>query len=331
VRGDRLGAPRRRTALHLNLKTVRRIVRSLDPSLTAEGFRRLEGGSTEVYTIDVVGPNAKPLVLKVYPDEPLWGPAKEMLVASWLAELTPPVPRWLRVDESCTILPLRFALFTLLPGRSLRHWFGRPGIGEDYRQMGELLRRVHDVPMVAYGYIRGGGVETPRATNTECMVEAFDDVFRRFCDLGGDAGLGRRLEQLAVERFYLLAASSGPVLCHDDFHQGNVLALHDLDGGLRLRGLIDFGNARAGDSLFDLAKALFCSAHEDARSRQPLLEGYGPIDHPESERALWLYTLLHRMSMWCWLTKLERIASANGGPEGLLRDLGQMASAPEVG
>jgi Ser/Thr protein kinase RdoA (MazF antagonist) len=223
------------------------------------------------------------------------------------------------------------ALFTLLPGRSLRHWRSDPGIGDAYRQVGELLRRVHAIPMAAYGYIRREGIETPRATNTEYMVEAFEDVFRRFRDLGGDASLGRRLSQLAEERFDLLAESSGPVLCHDDFHQGNVLALRSANGELRLSGLIDFGNARAADSLFDLAKALFCSAHEDGRSRQPILEGYGHIDHPEPENALWLYTLFHRLSMWCWLTQPEHTASADDGPDDLLRNLGKMACASQGG
>ena len=152
--------PRRRTTLDLNLETVQQIVRSLDPSLTAERFGRLEGGSTEVYKIDVVGADTKPLVLKIYSDEPAWLPSKELLVAGWLAELTPPVPKWLRVDESRTILPLRFALLTLLPGRPLRYWLGDPGIASTYRQMGELLRRVHAVPMATYGYIRGEGVRT---------------------------------------------------------------------------------------------------------------------------------------------------------------------------
>lgn len=251
-------APRRRTTLDLSLETVQQIVHSLDPSWIAASFGRLHGGSTEVYRIDVAGAETTPLVLKIYADEPAWSPAKEALVAGWLAELTPPVPKWLRVDESRTILPLRFALLTLLPGRPLRHCFGAPDIESAYRQMGALLRRVHAVPMAGYGYVLGHGVENPRATNAEYMVGAFEDAFRRFRDLGGDADLGRDLERLAAERFDLLAESTGPVLCHDDFHQGNVLALRSLDGGLRLSGLIDFGNARAADSLFDLAKALFC-------------------------------------------------------------------------
>jgi Ser/Thr protein kinase RdoA (MazF antagonist) len=315
--------------LELDRETVDRLVRSLDRGFVAGGFSRLEGGSTEVYRIDLLGADSGPLVLKIYPDEPEWLPSKEYLVAGWLEGLTPPIPRWLQVDETRTLLPLRYALLTLLPGRSLRHWMAEPDTDRDidgaYRQMGELLRRVHAVPMPAYGYIHGDGIDKPRSTNADYMTAAFEDVFRRFRDLGGDAELGRDLQRLAEGGFDLLAERGGPVLCHDDFHQGNVLALRDGAGDLRLSGLIDFGNARAGDRLFDLAKALFCSAHEDPRSHRPILEGYGRTDHPDMERALWLYTLFHRTSMWCWLTKLGVDATAETGPDGLIRDLREMA------
>ncbi|MDR6291466.1 aminoglycoside phosphotransferase (APT) family kinase protein [Inquilinus ginsengisoli] len=318
-------APNRRLTFDLDLETVQRIVQSLYPTKEVQGFGRLAGGSTEVYRIDLAGTDTRSLVLKIYPDEPIWQPAKETRVAGWLANLTPIVPRWLRVDESRAILPLRFALLTLLPGRPLRDHLRDPGIESVYRQAGELLRRLHAIPMKAYGYIIGDGIKAPRITNAEYMAEAFGDLFRRFRNLGGDADLVRRLEQFVEASSDLLAESPGPVLCHDDFHQGNLLALSPLGGNLRLSGLIDFGNARAADRLFDLAKALFCCAHEDALSRQPLLDGYGPIDHPEPERALWLYTLFHRASMWCWLTKLGHDATADDGPGGLLRDLHNMA------
>jgi len=318
-------APQRRTTLELDIETVQRLVQSLDPILVAGSFGRLADGSTEVYRIDLAASDHGPLVLKIYPDEPDWGPSKERLVAGWLEGLTPAIPRWLRLDETRTILPLRFALMTLVSGRPLRHWMAEPDIDHAYRQMGELLRRIHDIPMPAYGYVRGHGIDKPASTNADYMTAAFEDVFQRFRDLGGDAELGRRLQPLAEESFDLLKESAGPVLCHDDFHQGNVLALRDDTGGLRLSGLIDFGNARAADRLFDLAKALFCSSHEDPRSRQPISEGYGKVDHPDIERALWLYTLFHRTSMWCWLTKLGADAAAENGPGGLLRDLRGMA------
>ena len=91
-----------------------------------------------------------------------------------------------------------------------------------------------------------------------------------------------------------------------------------------LTGLIDFANALAGDPLADLAKALFCSAHEDPRSSAPLLEGYGPLGHPDPEEALWLYTLYHRLTMWTFLTRIGD-DPASAGPAGLMADLAAMS------
>jgi Ser/Thr protein kinase RdoA (MazF antagonist) len=154
------------------------------------------------------------------------------------------------------------------------------------------------------------------------MRSAFNQAFRQFREQGGEETLTRRLEENVQSRLHLLQYSEGPVFCHDDVHQGNVLAEYGGNGTLQLTGLIDFGNARAGDALLDLAKALFCCAHEDPRSREPLLAGYGEINHPDAEQALWLYTLFHRVVMWCGLT---RRGDTPDGPAGLLRDLEEMS------
>ncbi|MCQ1855359.1 phosphotransferase family protein [Neorhizobium galegae] len=309
--------------MKLEAETVLGLIRDFEPALTIRGFSRLAGGSTEVYKIDVAGSRNGSLVLKIYPDLPKWGPSKEALVAGWLKDLMPPVPTWLRTDESRSLMPLRYSLMTYLPGRSLRHWMGQTDITQAYRQMGELLRRIHAVRMPAYGYVLAEGIDNPISTNAEYMTMAFDNVFRRFRVLGGDPDLANRLGRLAESNFDLLDTSEGAVLAHDDLHQGNVLALRGNSGEPELSGLIDFGNARAADSLFDLAKALFCSAHEDPRSYQPILEGYGSVNHPEIKRVLRLYTLFHRLSMWCWLTKIG-IGTKNG-PDSLIRDLNEMA------
>ncbi|HWO34448.1 MAG TPA: aminoglycoside phosphotransferase family protein [Candidatus Acidoferrum sp.] len=122
----------------------------------------------------------------------------------------------------------------------------------------------------------------PQPTNDEYMRSAFNQAFRQFRQQGGEETLRRRLEEKAQSRFDLLQYSAGPVFCHDDLQQGNVLAEYGRNVSLQLTGLIDFGNARAGDALFDLAKALFCCGHEDdPSSREPLLAGYGEINHPD--------------------------------------------------
>jgi Ser/Thr protein kinase RdoA (MazF antagonist) len=311
-----------RLTVDLELEQVRAIVRDLDRTLDPVGFARLHGGVSDVYRIELAG-DEKPLVLKVYGDEPAWIVAKEALVAGWIGERAGiPIPRWLRVDERRTCIPFRFALTTWLPGVTVRSLIGVPGIDAAYRQMGELLRRLHAIPMTAYGYIVADGIRRPQPTNDEYMRSAFNQAFWQFREQAGEETLTRRLEEKAQSRFDLLQYSAGPVLCHDDLQQGNLLAEYGTNGSLQLTGLIDFGNARAGDALFDLAKALFCCAHEDPRSREPVLAGYGEINHPDPEEALWLYTLFHRVVMWCGLT---RRGDTSDGPAGLLRDLDEMS------
>ena len=305
----------------LELEQVRAIVRDLDSTLDPVGFARLHGGTSDVYRIDLAG-TENPLVLKIYGDEPAWIVAKEALVAGWIGERAGiPIPRWLRVDERRTCIPFRFALMTWLPGVTLRSVIGAAGIDAAYQQMGALLRHLHAIPMTAYGYIVADGIQRPQPTNDEYMRSAFNQAFRQFREQGGEETLTHRLEEKAQSRFDFLQYSTGHVLCHDDLQQGNVLAEYGSNGNLQLTGLIDFGNARAGDALLDIAKELFCCVHEDPRISEPFLTGHGEINHPAPEEALWLYTLFHRVSMWFWLTR----DGNTSGPAGLLRDLNEMS------
>jgi aminoglycoside phosphotransferase (APT) family kinase protein len=313
----------RQLTVDLDTDQVLLILAGLDTSLRPKELSRLDGGSTEVYRLDLVG-GAPPIVLKIYADEPSWTPGKEALVSDWLtawAEL--PVPRWLRLDESRQVLPLRYALTTWLPGDNVRALRGSPGITEVYREMGRWLRRLHRLPMQGYGYVSDQGVVRPRSSNLEYMTASFEAVFRQFLEQGGDPAFEKRLERAAQGRLPLAAHSAGAFFAHDDFQPGNLLATREGEA-LALTGLIDFGNARAADPLFDLAKAVFCCTHEDPLSRQPLLEGYGVIEHPDPEGVLWLYTLYHRLSMWTYLTRLG--VNATNGPADLLADLHAMAT-----
>ncbi|MFC3077168.1 phosphotransferase family protein [Phenylobacterium terrae] len=315
-----------RISFDLDAAAADAIVRGLPGSPTLAGVTPLTGGGSELFRLELQ--DASPVVLKVYPDAPKWGPRKEVLVAGWMdGALDVPTPRLVRFDESRTLLPLVYAVFTWTAGSDLRSYFSAPDLEDAYRQMGALLRRVHRVPMPAYGYILDEGVSDPKPTNAIYMAGAIEGALRKFRSLGGDVGLARELEQILQGGMDLMAESAGPVLCHDDFHPGNLLFVREEAGRLRLSGLIDFGNARAGDALMDLAKALFCSKHEDPRSSVPLMEGYGPIDHSDPDRALWLYTLFHRVTMWNWLTALGADPGSPTGPGGLLRDLHEMARA----
>jgi aminoglycoside phosphotransferase (APT) family kinase protein len=301
----------------VDLDRARSIVRAVDPALDPRAISRLHGGSTEVYRIELAA--GAPLVLKLYPDEPTWTPAKERLVAGWIGGAAGvAIPRWLVVDETRAHLPLHYALITWLPGVPMRNLMHRPGAADAFRRMGALLRRLHDIHLPSYGYIVGDGVSTHETDNATYMAGAFERAFREFRGASGDAPLTRRLEAAVAARSPILAHCAGPVLCHDDFQPGNVLVEMDAAGRIDLTGLLDFGNCRAGDPLMDLAKAIMCCGHEHPPSVAPLREGYGPVHHPDADGALWLYTLYHRLLMWTFLTAL------GDQPDALLGDLAGM-------
>jgi aminoglycoside phosphotransferase len=174
-----------RLNVDLELEQVWAIVRDLDSTLDPVGFARLHGGTSDVYRIDLAG-DEKPLVLKTYADEPTWIVAKEALVAGWVGERADiAIPRWLRVDERRTCEPFRFALTTWLPGVTVRSLIGEPGIDNAYRQMGELLRRLHSIPMSAYGYIVAEGIRRPQPSNDDYMRSAFNQAFQQFVSNAG--------------------------------------------------------------------------------------------------------------------------------------------------
>src|SRR5262249_11137618 len=94
-----LPGPMPRLIAELEFEQVSAIVRDLDGALDPVGFARLHGGTSDVYRIDLARAK-KPLVLKIYADEPPWIVAKEALVAGWIGERAGlPIPRWLCIDR----------------------------------------------------------------------------------------------------------------------------------------------------------------------------------------------------------------------------------------
>jgi aminoglycoside phosphotransferase (APT) family kinase protein len=285
----------------------------------------LTGGSAPVFRIDLAGGNA--VVLKTYDDVRHRMPGREVHTSRLLSGLDIPITRYLVLDQTRTRLPFRFAITNYLPGQTVDTLKHEPDIADVYREMGALLWKLHSVPMPAYGHFDENGLVAPVATNTEFLHGLVDDAFRQFRRCGGGDTLATQLEEIVATRLERVSWSRGPVFAHDDVHPGNVLAARDATGKLRLTGLIDFGNARAADAVFDLAKNIFNTEHMAPGSTASILEGYGPIDHPDPEGALWLYTLVHRMTMWRWLRHIGVVAE--GEPHGLIEDLRRMVSAAQ--
>ena len=288
----------------------------------------IKDGTARVFRVDLADGTA--VVLKQYDEtyKQHYVVAGETYAERLLAKLDLPITRYLLQDESLTRLPYPFAITNYLPGTTVKSLRDEPDIADLYRQMGALLRKLHAVPAPAYGQFGPDGVIDGKQTNAELMRGGFAYHFAQFRKFGGDEALARRLEAIVADRFDAMTWSRGPVFAHDDLNPTNVLAQRDATGRLRLTGLIDFGNARAGDAVSDLAKNLFNTEHELPGSSPFILEGYGPIDHPDPQGALWFYTLHHRLVMWWWLRHVGIIP--DGEPHDLIDALTQMADEAEA-
>jgi aminoglycoside phosphotransferase (APT) family kinase protein len=298
------------------------LLAQLDDPFVARRVRRYENVSADVFEIE--GDGGRAAILKAYADEPAWKLRKEAFVAPLFASVAE-VPRWLAADESRTRLPRRFVIMTRLPGASVRERFGRAGAPALFREMGALLRRLHAVPMPRFGYLLEADVAEPFATNAAWMAAAFETKYRDFRAWGGDETLGQQIERFVGARAGALAECDGAVLCHNDLHPGNVLAVQGPDDAWRLSGVVDFENAVAADPLYDLAKALDYTAHECPSSRDPLADGYSALERPGAAEALEVYRVFHKLELLNWF---KAVSQGPFGPAtgSLLADLAEMTA-----
>ena len=285
-------------------------------------IKAMSGGKAPVFRVDLS--SGSTVVLKPYAEGVHSSAGKDAFAAAQLQSRGLPVARQLLVDESRTKLPFGFVVTNYLPGLTAGALKDHPDIASLYRQMGALLRALHEIRMPVYGAFGAAGIVDPLVSNGAFVRKLIVNSFEWFAAMGGEPALDARLREIAEARFNsVVPHSRGPVFAHDDLHPNNVLAVEDAPGKLVLSGLIDFGNARAADAVLDLAKCLFCSEHDAPGSTPHLLDGYGRIDHPDPEGALWYYTLLHRVTMWCWLRRIGVIPAADT-PSELIDDLRAM-------
>jgi aminoglycoside phosphotransferase (APT) family kinase protein len=233
-----------------------------------------------------------------------WKMQKEVTVSTLIqGRLSVAMPHILFADDTKALLGLNLVLMTKLEGSVLR-WL-EPAmtsgqIASAYKQIGQLLREFHRIPMEAFGYIGPNGIWTAYATNHAYMSFQFGKKLKEFTDQGGAASLARRVEAHVAERNHLLHACTRPVLCHNDLHTTNLLA-KTTEGAVRLSGVLDFEGALAGDPLMDVAKALY---YVSEQNRRALLEGYGETGRPQWSQALALYHLYFVLELWCWMAQI---------------------------
>ncbi|MFG1819985.1 phosphotransferase family protein [Kribbella sp. NPDC049174] len=272
----------------------------------AEVVRRTGGQLSTVFEVRRTA--AEPLIVKVYTPEWAWKQAKEVHVYGLLeAQLVGAVPRVIHVGDSFTIL-------TKLDGVPLSEtdpsdWRAT------YRQLGQLLAAIHRIEQPAYGYLTDEILD-PLPDNPRYMRRQFAKKLKEFEDLNGDPALHKGIREYVETHAVLLDNATTPVLCHNDFHEGNVLVEPAIG---RVTGFIDVENAIAADPLMDLAKTQSYSIHGDEQKLAGLQEGYGDLPPDWRERTT-LYRLYHSLELWDWFASIGTTVHL----DGIARDMAEI-------
>ena len=249
------------------------------------------------------------LIVKIYPNVLTARLHKEVRVYELLRGSGASCPEMVHWDVSRRDLPHAYAVMTKVPGRPLSEVSGGLPAEETaglYREMGRTLRAMHGVRVERFGPIDG-----PQESSNEAYVGGQLDLrLAQFTEFGGDPELHARLSAHVRDHRHLLTRCDAPVLCHNDFHERNVMVAEQDGPGspLRMTGVIDMENALGGDPLMDLARTDYFAVRGDAERQRHLFEGYGDLPGDWPER-LAFYRLCHALEQWHWLATLGETAA----------------------
>jgi len=293
----------------LRRSAAQAILGGVIPEFRVTGVLARGGGAVNaVYEVRGAG-GVRPLIIKVYPERwpaqaDRWRSklAKEVFVYRLLARhgITE-IPRVLHHEPAgVPDLPSAFAVMTLLDGRPLSTVGGsltEGQIGPVYREMGRLLAAVHQITTDRWGYVATGIVDT-RPSNTAYMLDQFAAKLGRFVELGGGEAMAEAVKRYAGERAGLFAECTQPALCHNDFHDGNVL-VRETAQGWQVAGFVDVESTVVADPLLDLARTDYYALRDNPAKRDAFLSGYGPLPAGSAAR-MGLYRLHHALEFWNW-------------------------------
>jgi hygromycin-B 7''-O-kinase len=289
--------------------------------------RFAEGSGAGAYRIEFADADSAPVVLKIYGAGSPWLAAREARALRFLTGHGFGIsPRVLAFSRSAGALGGRpYLVCSLRPGRMLTELDAELTCAqryEVYRQLGEVLKRLHAIPAGGYGDVNGQ-IRNPLPDNSAHMARMLKRSLRGFRENAGDPALAGKLAAHVTEHASAFADCLRPAYCHGDLHEDNLLAELAERGTCSLTGLLDPDNMHAGDPLMDFVRLDAFSLHGDATKMAGLLSGYGvsvpghqPGQWPESWRsrlplyrialALELYNWFTIIGETCWLPALDR-------------------------
>ncbi len=301
----------------LNVKRADQLLAELLPEHgPVRAVSRFSAGSvTGAYRVEFEHADSAPVVLKIYQaDNSWWWAAKEAHALRFLTDHGIAIsPRLLAFSRSAEAIGGRpCVVSSLRPGRALSQLDGKltpDQRHEVYRQLGEVLARLHAVPADGYGYVNGE-IRDPVPDNATHMGRIVEDEMRKFRENCADQALADTIAAYGADRASAFAECPRPGYCHGDVHEDNLLAEIADDGSCKLTGLLDPQNMHAGDPLMDIVRLDSFSMHDDKTKIAGLLAGYG-VAEPSGQAGEWpeawrsrlpLYYISLALELYNWFT-----------------------------
>jgi len=275
------------------------ILRDAVPGAEVVGVEKMVGGQvTGAYEVLCADPSQNPVVKISAPNGGAWL-AKEVGVYRLLRRHgVTKLPKLLGGAGADSAIGRPYLVMSKLPGVALERLspeLSDADLRSVYRQMGELVAQFHAIEQDAYGF-RSTEILDPRQTNEAQMTSTHARASGACLDVTGDRELYEAARAYVVARTDLFELGTGPVLVHNDFHEGNIIAEQTPDGPV-ITGVIDMENTMAGDPMVDLAKTDCYSIKGNRIKLEGLFEGYGEVP-VEWKRRTRLYQVVHLFELW---------------------------------
>jgi len=215
------------------------------------------------------------------------GPRAELVAEAWAigqaAAAGVPVPEVAAYEDSVAVTPVPFLVVDLLPSD------GSVTTGV-FHEVGRAMQRAHSLRVAGYGPVDvvGDPIDPDSVRGRydswqefiASIVDEIDELVRvDLMTVESAAAVRRHAAQIEASP---LAGESG-VLLHGDLKRDHLLAV---DG--RLTGIIDWGDASAGDPAWELARASMMGPADF----DPLIHAYPGADSDVVKRILLVYRLL---------------------------------------
>ena len=238
-------------------------------------------GSSPVF---LVGGRTPRVMVKFYPPVGLQHWKRESAALQAVAVRgEPPVPRIMASGTLCDRSTWHYLIMVPVPGTAVR-WVSNRLMHRDWltvmREAGQMLRQLHAIPAPRELPSLDAAAWTQRALRACAASHRFSTEFL--------AELRDRLPALTSTPH-----RSGRALLHGDMN-GTHIAVKRQDGGWHVTGFFDFGNALAGDPIYECLP-FWHSMGNDPQGLRAFIRGWRPtarITKAWRERAS-AYVLLH--------------------------------------